>query len=164
MNSPSDPGHQTGASTDISATNGQWTQRRLPSSTPRMFAMRTGLLPSSEAWALVPVARLVCLLGVVLIPQNVGVPSWGSPDGWSLGWEVGCVSGGWRVGGPWGAGRFPHQEGSTGGPLPQQGTGPSSRSSQGGTWLAGWLGCKRNQPTQLGGWLLAIWGGARNTS
>lgn len=41
--SPSDPGHQTGADPDISASNGQWTQCWLPSSTSRTVATRTGL-------------------------------------------------------------------------------------------------------------------------
>lgn len=74
------------------------------------------------------------------------------------------MSGGRRGGGPWGAVRFPYQEGSTGEPLPQPGTGPPAHGSQGGTWLAAWLGCKRNQPTQVGGRLLAKWGRAKDTS
>lgn len=41
--SPSDPGHQTGVDPDISASNGQWTQCWLPSSTSRTVATRTGL-------------------------------------------------------------------------------------------------------------------------
>lgn len=42
LKSPSDPGHQTGASTGISATSGHWAWCRLPSSSPRMVAMRAG--------------------------------------------------------------------------------------------------------------------------